>query len=326
MTYDVKLIWIKPSIPFYRVLVLLLLKILVLCPAKMQAQDYTSLSNYFHSKKETYQSWLQEVELQQYLKVVRLHVYEDALILELNINTLAQDSSVAIWNRLKLDFMENNPISLEKRLFLKMAHTFDVAYEDISIRVRSETTGGEIPAVDGRIKYNEETGAIETKNFLFRSEVTDTLTLEKFRVNQQFVILDSIALDKTTAKKNKYEIYGRIRDRAREYFESKPGAEHKFRAGIEDPLTFEVKNIKEEVISAKWVNPHELLYFTITVSQDEENLLFDCIIDGKYGSGLFFLTPTDAANYAEMFPKYQKELKNYLQLTFKPLLFEWLSE
>ncbi len=287
------------------------------------AQNYSDLSSYFESKKKSYQLWLNEIGLGEILKVGKLDVYEDFVILQLNLNASSRDSSEAIWSQLREEYLTQHPIHLEDRLFLKLAHTFDVPYEDASIRVLSNNTNGKIPALDGRVRFDQETQKIVVEGFAFRSKVEGTLEVPKFRISEQFTVIEGNSNEKQNFEKKKYEVYDKIRSRASVYYKSKPG-KVEFRPGIEDPLTFVVKNIKEEVVPAKTLNPYEMLYFTITFSEDENNVYLNCIIDGKYGSGLFFLTPTGVKNYLEMFPKYKKELEEYLEFTFKSLLYKWL--
>jgi len=288
------------------------------------SQDYKKHKQYFNGQKELCQKIIEPLE---YLKVDRILVYKSLISLELILNT-SQDSSTFVWENLKSSFSKTNPISLEKWIFIKMAYTIDVPYEHLKIRIYNESEDGD-SNVDGRILF--EKGQIKTEGFSSLTKVEETLELKNFDINSLFFkTLDSIPIKLSEGQK-KHKLYQKIKEKAEQYFTSQPGAVE-FKSPYAEPLVFNVKNIKNEVVpaNASWLsvpNPYERLNFIISLNIDEEDQTLSCEIelDGKYGSGLWIFRPTRTSHYIEMEPKYIRDLENYIKFEFQPLLYYWLT-
>lgn len=295
----------------------------------LNGQNYLELNDYFEQQKVQVQTVLDGLDSNQYLQVKELVLFEDFVILELQLNA-SQDSAQAVWDNLKTSFAQSNPLDLEQWLFIKTAQTFALPYPHLRIRVSNRVDGLDLARLDGRIEFEETEQVIKAK-FATRTIVKDSLHLESFALQEQFACLFEQELDEKQLRQEKHQIYRHLRDQAKAYFEGCPGSPE-FLERLGDPLVFEVSNVKGEVVPlgnsflGQMTNPHEQLYFILTLQIDEQKQSISCTIelDAKYGSGLFFLKPSVVSSYIDMAPRYAKDLEKYIRLKFQPRLQQWL--
>jgi hypothetical protein len=100
-----------------------------------QIEDLTQDEAFFREQLQTYQRWLDDAGLGQYLQVHDLEVKEDELNLYLALPFRDIDSIIIAYESLKADFEAISPLTLEQQLFYKATTLMEVRQSLVTVQL-----------------------------------------------------------------------------------------------------------------------------------------------------------------------------------------------
>ncbi len=278
---------------------------------------------FFFSQDSTYQQWLTDIGLGEYLSKDKLQIRKTKLIYSLKFEYVAEDTAVYAWKRLKKDFEKDKAFSLEEQLFFKLTDLMEIDYDQLILKVSNTPKYGELPAVDGRIRYNEETGEVEWSGD-FRSTVPDSVIIKDYVLCDQYNENSELLTAPELPEEWKAKIYNALIDSLTTRFKAKTDD---VKIKNKDPIEIKVMNIKEEVIPGGMVgllNPNELLTYRIAMKKEAEGIRLSCVVDGRFGFSLWRLRTSK--NFRDMSPEYHEELVDYTNAFTKVTLTELVEK
>jgi len=290
-----------------------------------QSTDLFSDSLFFYEQERNYQSWLNDVGLGEALSTDGIQIYHNKIALHLKLQTSSADTAYWLFQRIVKDFGDSSPFSMEQTLLYRMISIMEIRPPEALIILRNRTEYGQLPSIDYRIFYDPATNIVVMKGTL-RSIIRDSILLPAFilntKINQQKQL--NTVHDFTNSKL--YKLKQKLGEKFVEHFSGK--TEPRFVVKLcQNPLICEVMNVKGEVVPTGYFNildPNERLVFTVEVRSERKGLHIVCMIDGKYGSGLF--RPRTVKAYRDMVPEYAGELARYSQQFTQILLPEWIMQ
>lgn len=292
-----------------------------------QESKFHDDGDFFIKQKSVYQSWLNQIGIGKTLEVCRWVVKPEQkkIFVKLRINHTTGDSAIYTWRRLQKDFGEASPLTLEEELFLKMLYIMEIEPNQAELSITHKTKSGQLPFFHAKIVYDK------SRQIVFkscsRSEVADSVSISRFRIKPGHITYDEILNNKEIGIEWTEKLLDSLLSKLKEYFEHKATEDteiHSYRFGP-GKFRVRVKNIKSEVISGDKgiLSPHEYLVFTIVLKKKAEGLLFDCIVDGKYG---FALWKQRENGFRDMHPKYEKELTIYAECFSNEILRKYIRK
>ncbi len=282
---------------------------------------------FFANQIEILSNWLENSGMDSTIQLEDHFAEKDRFTLYFQINYSAADSAFYGWKKFKEDFLEQTGFQLKDRLFLKCSQVFELDLNQLFIRIKNKPVLGEIPVVDVNIYFDEIKEDIILDEHITRSEVIDSIQIYNHNIKEVFFDIDTLTFKNLIHEKKKEKIYTTLLEAAASYFSEKHKVE--IVKVTSNPLSFFVINVKHEVVTtpsslSEIFDPAEMLTYTLSVSEIENGLKFNLIVDGKYGSGLF---RSRAVNkYRDMNPKFEEELKLYIKVFLANILEDWVKK
>ncbi len=273
-----------------------------------QDVDLRKDTAFFLSQDSAFQQWLTDIDLGKYLSKDKFSIRKTRLIYSLKFDYAAADTAVYAWKQLKSDFEEGTAFSLEEQLFFKLTDLMEIDYDQLILKVYNTPKYGELPAIDGRIRYNSSTGKVEWSG-TFRSEVPDSVMIKEYVLCDQYNENSQLLTAPELPEEWKAKVYDALIDSLHRRFKAKTDM---ITIKNRDPVEIKVMNIKEEVINGSIIgllNPNELLTYRIALKKEAGNIRLTCVVDGRYGFSLWELR--SPKGFRDMSPKYKEELEDY---------------
>ena len=313
-------------------------------PAFAQREDLASSMPFFREKADEYQHWLDVKGFGSVLKVERVRLKVDRnkktdpteLELFLLIRATDVDTAAAKWNRLKKDF-DTDADSLEALLYRTFIHKMEIpdSQGNIQIYVKDrynnyikDTHIWIWQDETGRIKSEKKVAVTKAKTFLLtvpyslqqtgKGKSTKVRKAQSRKPDEVFnLILRHV---KTTMLE--HPRYRTELDDRHPHIESDS-------ARITNSLKFTVADMGKEVLTDQNRSGWERWVGINTIAMERLTFLFEyipdadggysvrCVIDGKFGSGVFKPRTSGYMNmepdFEDFFEQYKNDFKSALQ-------------
>jgi len=303
----------------------LLILFIIPFSAQGQSSDLYRDSLFFYEQERNYQSWLNEVGLGGTLSTDGVQIYDNQIVLHLKLQASSEDTAYWLFQRLVGDFGNNSAFSLEQTLLYRMINTMELRPPEALVILRNHTEYGQLPSIDYRIFYDSITNTVVMKGSL-RSIIRDSILLPAFILDTKMNQQKQLKTSHDFVDADLYKLMQKLGEKFVEHFSGKTDPRFIVRL-CRNPLIYEVMNTKGEVVPTGYfsiLDPNERLVFTVEVRPEKKGLQIVCMIDGKYGSGLF--RPRTVKAYRDMVPEYAGELARYSQYFTQILLPEWIMQ
>ena len=260
-----------------------------------------------NSRGKLVREWLNATELSDRIDILKIRYarHPDSAIpykiyrLELRMLPKGdnQDYDLAYYQRFNALFEKENKISLNKKLFFKFIHLFNISKRAASVHIHI---------------YDTDISSYFSKEGVFITEVSDNrMKKKKITIN--------LPASETANSRN---LYGPQKislnsdlninsDILLKYFKayySKIGAQFHPIDNEVDSIGFSVDKMKRQIITEKklW----EKIQISLDFLQDESRITLRCYIDGQFSSGIGSIAPK-WKNYKDMEPIYSDQLTIY---------------
>jgi len=295
--------------------------------------------DFFQYKAERYQRWLDTTGIGTAVQVTKVRLKKDSTELELllRVNATDLDTAIALWNRVKDDYLLTTGQPLEDQLFHTFAAFMDIPPEQGNVQVYVlDPDGAFIPCFF--VGIWEEAGSIRTETRM--RECKDKSL--PFDISLRPVPLKKTTGGKTTTVErnltseqvfDKIETFLRTRYARTTCYDRDPELLVELRT--ETNLRISISNLCRVVLTdeanSPWCRTAEALGWKCTDIR-RERLVFEFAylsgtnhlggrLDGKFGSGVYkprtrgYLDmDPDFSDYIETFHlKFQQQLKTYLE-------------
>lgn len=302
----------------------------------LYTQNLKDEAAFFKSQAITYQKWMEDSGFNNLLDLKDLVIEDNRVYLFLGFNNEDIDYVWSAWNTLKESFENVNTITLEQNLFYKAVHFMQVDQEQIQIEIYDTYDLSRSNLFEILI-YFEDGVVKEEKNF--DKAIRKVVSVPK----PNFVLDHNIMNEKLIKREEKRIIFDRILAGAREYYsqESKktPKRTPTFKEISKlDNLRFEVANLTNEVVTdasqslfcglfrklgfnCDW-RPREVLTFTITYTEEGDELLCSITVDGRLGSGVY--EEARRTSYISLEVEHYSALDVYVE-SIREKIYNWIS-
>ena len=283
----------------------ILVSIVVLLQVPIQAQpnefSLTKDLEFFYEQKDQYQEWLIYRGFSPILSVEDIEVTKDRLSLYLKFPYQNLDSIVSAWDTLKYTFEQTNSISLEQKLFYKLAHLMEVRQSQINVQIYDTYDLRKEPLFFRGIYFDTESGRIKVSTSDPKSEIRKIVlrpkaiggkrpSVENFQKSLSKELVFQTIL---TYAKNKYN---------RSPCDGRKPQVSTLETG--EVLRFEVHDLCREVLideanpilceyvlrplgyKCDWAK-REMLDFIITYDALIDGIKLTIEVDGKFGAGFY---------------------------------------
>ncbi len=325
----------------------LALILLASLPAFSQRENLASSLPFFEQKAAEYQRWLDAKGFGQVLRVERVrlkvdrHRQVDSTELELFLLLKATDADTALaqWGRLKKDF-DTDADSLEACLYRTFIHKMEIpdTQGNIQIYVRDKFTNYIkdthiwIWMENGRLVSEKKAALMKSKSFelsipAYPVKVTGKGKASKLPASRSRSADEVFNLILRHVKTAMLE-HPRYR---KELDDRKPRLESDS-VRTATTLTFTAANLGKEVLTDQtryiwesWVNINTIAMERLTFRFEylpaaDGGYSLKCVIDGKYGSGVFKPRTSGYMNMENDFDDFFETYKNNFRLTLQKLL------
>lgn len=287
--------------------------------------DFRLHDEFFQKAKEDYTQWLSSTPMGKFLKVGKLDVYEDKIILTVNDKFLGDsmsrcDSLSGAWEALRSAYYtDNNQQLLHSAMLEKLAFQMDMEIDSTEIII-------ECPSSDYKLRiYGERDpdGYLTTR---FKEKKTTNLAtgILSFELDDMHDIFKTGK--KTYTNKDAIDIY-KVRRAISDFFYEryKTKGTWLWDAKIDtlnshfNEFTYKITHIDGEVL--KDMNYFEYHYINIKVNQTDEKFNIIWKFQAKYGGGLLYpprqsssdYHDIESSPYKELFEEYKDEMFKYLE-------------
>lgn len=294
---------------------------------------------YYQSLLPDYQNWLNQNDIGNVLKVERATLQNDQLYLYVMVDYPRWEESLNAWEILKQRFYLDKGYPLEKLLFFTACHINKVSPPGLVLMIQDIP---EQPHLKVEVKYN-----FSSRKVMINQQ---SLRLRNYNPNMEVsTIKDKPIVVKTKfALKSQAEIYKHILDQAKAIYLPKIQGENQrygkkvarfnYVPSNSEVLEFAVIGLRQEVLKDEdnlWIGNMlnwlfgnynydwrkvENLRFSISCKKvSKDQLSIDCVIDCRYGSGVYLTT--DWQKGISMEPEFGWYVQNYTD-DFKNILYE----
>ena len=319
------------------------LLLMLLLPSLTSAQRQNLFTDilFFQAKAKEYQQWLEKKGLEKALKVDKLQfktkrdgrIDSSEIELILLLTATDVDSSVGQWKQLKQEF-DNDSDSLEAFLFRTFIHKMEIPSNqgNIQIYVRNQL-GAFVPCFYVWIWSKNELLITQKKVDICKAETFD-ITIPAFqpktsgrstaakvpkakpRTSDQVFNTILNLVDETMLKDPRYQ--NELNDR-RPYITDSLRTNNRFVFTVVDMgqevLTNQHRIWWEEYVNINSIAMERLEFkFEYFKSLSEDNSFFlNCVIEGKYGSGIFKPRSKGYMNMENDFDDFFETYKNHFR-------------
>jgi len=247
-------------------------------------------ASYFEEHQEYFKAWLDSTKLSEHIQVSKLKVRSDRLLLQMKI------ANKDIWLDLKEEFEQKYHSNFAKVLLDKFLFQMSVGKDSAEINIHCVSADYPIGIYyqDGKLKVDEALPLVTTKG-MFQLNISDFPTGKP-----------------QTAKGKSEDIKRRIKLYLRDYYLAKSSFWHKVHFSVidnEEEISFEISNIKKEVLDDFVMGYFERIVIDMYVEQKGNIVEVTYELQAKYGSGIF-IAPR-RSGYKDMEPKYQDYVDQY---------------
>ncbi len=302
-----------------RSILLLLLPVLFVSLPGAAQQDLRTDSVFFQQQVPVYQDWLNRSGFGQILKVQKLLVYEEYVVLNLGFRSNDLREMFASWKGLKEGFEEVSPVSLEEKLFYQAASVLELQDTMLAVGIYDTYNRFEVPTFKREILFIEGAVRVEEDNPKAAIEA-----IKLFPRDLQSGTLSSVA--KFQQKLSREKVYDCIRAHLIDHFSGAGyGAEAPEIEILEERINLRLKvtNLRKEVLGqsnlcswlealgldCRWAK-REQLTFLFTYEPTSGGIQLTGDISGKVGSGLYREVPR--GSYRNLEPEFNDELQAYI--------------
>lgn len=281
--------------------VALCLFIATLAPAGAAAQGLMNEEGFFRGQQQAYQDWLDLSGLGQVLKVYDITVRPDTVFMYLAIPTSVQgreektDYVLSAWDKLRARFREQNSLSLESQLFLKMLHIMELEPRQAVVLLFDTYDPYETPLYYA-VFYTQEKITVDSTAFRSTSHSVQVYVPPVAESAQSEVAVGKVLAGQYAGLFRKiHDFFNRRYDPSEVQITEKLAD---YERGIYvislRPLYKEVLKDQENLLVCQWLNrlgfdcntlKKEWLTFTFTVTQASYGYKLDCILEGKCSEG-----------------------------------------
>ena len=268
-----------------------------LAPGKAFSQDLTADEGFFKGQKQVYQDWLNLSGLGEVLKVYEVTVKPDAVFLYLDIPATFQnreqktDYVLSAWNELRARFRENNSISLESQLFLKMLHIMELEPQQAAVLLFDTYDPYETPLYYA-VFYKQEQITVDSTVFRSTSHSVQVYVPPVAESAQSELAVGKAPAGQYAGLFRKIsEFFNRRFDPAKVQITEKLADYEKGVYVISlKPLYKEVLKDQQNLLVCQWLNrlgfdcntlKKEWLTFTFNVIPTDFGYKLDCLLEGK---------------------------------------------
>ena len=317
-----------------KVTLVLLFLPLFLCA---QQGDLTEHKAFFEAQAEAYDRWLNTSGLGELLSVKGIRVESNSLSIYLAFPDDEVNYVASAWDKLKAQFEEQEPLTLEQQLFYKALHYMSVDQELLDIQLADTHEGTKralffrgIYFSDGIVKVAEDNPKSVTREV---SIPLPQLTIG--RNGADFTLQNTFPQD---------FVFRRILLRAKAFYEAEEkkidGREPVFKTlGQLEQLRFQVSDLTREVVTdgrrsyfckvlrylghdCNW-SPREVLTYTISYKVINDELVLEMKIDGRLGSGVYANARYNS--YISLDVEHYPQLEAYAE-EMRERIYAWLTQ
>ena len=301
-----------------------------------QTEDLTQDQTFFEEQSKAYDQWLDASGLGSLLSVKEIKVEPNALSVYLTFSNEEVNYVVNAWETLKTDFEAREPLTLEQQLFYKALHYMQVDQEQLDIQLYDTYDLSKTPLFFRAIYFSD--GKVKV------AEDNPKAVIRKVSIPKPQLALSSNGTE--VALKQDLEeayIYRKILQKARAYYEAEDkkvdGRVPVFKPlGQLDQLRFEVADLTREVVTdarrsyfcsllrrldynCNW-SPREVLTYTISYEDKEDELTLKIEIDGRLGSGVY--ANARRRSYISLDVEHYPQLEAYAE-QMRERIYSWLT-
>ena len=267
--------------------------------AHAQGEDLTQDEPFFQEQLQTYERWLEDAGLSQYLRVHELEVKEDELNIYLTFPFSDIDSILVAYDSLKAVFEASSPLTLEQQLFYKATTLMEVRQSLVTVQIYDTYDLRNEPLFFRGIYFADGVVAVSVSN---PRDKRRTVTLQPRPANDG----KTPTIEAFRERYSRERVYDCIYEYARQRFERDVCEDRNPHVRLlqdQDVLRFEVSDLCREVLTdeanptlcgilrrvgydCNWVK-RELLVFTFTYEETTTGFRLILLLDGKYGSGYY---------------------------------------
>lgn len=301
-----------------------------------QQEDLTKDQTFFEEQAKAYDQWLDAAGLGSLLSVKEIKVEPNALSVYLTFSNDEVNYVVNAWETLKTNFEAQEPLTLEQQLFYKALHYMQVDQEQLDVQLYDTYDLSKTPLFFRAIYFSD--GKVKV------AEDNPKSVIREVKIPKPQLPMSSngtkVSLNQDLAKDY---VYRKILQKARVYYEAEDkkvdGREPVFKPlGQLDQLRFEVADLTREVVTAgrrnyfcsllrrldyncNW-SPREVLTYTISYEEQDDELALKIEIDGRLGSGVY--ANARRRSYISLDVEHYPQLEAYAE-QMRERIYRWLT-